>query len=290
MGHNTPHVCEWPKPPMICRISSDMFQFITLKKPEIVARSLGLVTQSLADHGIWHCLAFGTLLGAVRDGCIIPWDHDFDLFARPTDARRILALNPKLARHGLEIGRLRYPGSMLAMNPGGIAWFDPMHLQVRLNGSFIGDLFMPSLFSDGVLRIYDFETEIYWTPQFSMPHFFIGELGSATIDGRAFPVMQHAGQFLSLIYGRDWRVPYRSVIDGGEPKQGVTIHSHRYVPSLRQAVAWAMTKGWDLSAYQGLPAWPRALAGAGPIGPTPRTAATSRSLWWHDLDELGAHC
>jgi hypothetical protein len=149
-----------------CEMLPHVLQFVAVNEPAVVARSLALVTQCLADHGIWHCLAYGTLLGAVRDGDIIPWDHDFDLFARPTDARRILALNPELATHGLEIGRLRYPGSMLAMNPGAVAWFDQMHLQVRLDGTFIGDMFIPSLFSDGVLRIYDFETEVYWTPQF----------------------------------------------------------------------------------------------------------------------------
>jgi hypothetical protein len=265
-----------------------MIQCPQSDRPSIVAASLAVVSEALTAEGIWHSLAYGTLLGAVRDRDIIPWDHDFDLFARPNDILRILALNGPLAPHGLEIVLLRYPGSVLAMNPGGVAWFDPMHLQVRLDGEYIGDLFMPSLFADGVLRIFDFATDVYWTPHFSVPHSLFAETGAVVIRGRTYPAMGQAEAFLALMYGPNWRVPYRSVVDGGEPADGVTTHSHRYVPRLRGAIAQAEALGWDREAYRGLPAWPRRVAGAGPVGPSPRTRMTSRALWWHDLEELVA--
>jgi hypothetical protein len=261
---------------------------IVSDRNDAVARALDTVSAALTSAGIWHSLAYGTLLGAVRDDDIIPWDHDFDLFARPVDIPRILALNPGLAEHGLEIVQLRYPGSVLAMNPGGVAWFDPMHLQVRLHGEFIGDLFMPSLFADGVLRIFDFGTDVYWTPHFSLPHAFFAVMGTAVIRGRRYPAIAAVEEFLELMYGPDWRVPYRCVIDGGEPRGGVTIHSHRYAPRLARAMAAAEADGWDRRVYAGQPVWPRRVAGAGPLGPSPRTVATSRALWWHDLDELVA--
>jgi hypothetical protein len=253
-----------------------------------VAASLAVVSDALTRHGIWHTLAYGTLLGAVRERDIISWDHDFDLFVRPRHIPRILALNGALASHGLEIGQLRYPGSVLAMNPGAVAWFDPMHLQVRLEGEYIGDLFMPSLFADGILRIFDFATDVYWTPHFSIPHFLLAETGTAMIRDRTYPAMAHAEAFLTLMYGASWRVPYRSVVDGGEPAAGLTTHSHRYRPRLRAAIAQAEALGWDRQVYRGLPAWPRRVAGAGPIGPTDRTRFTSGALWWHDLEELVA--
>ena len=37
------------------------------------------VHHALERHGIWHCLMFGSLLGAIRDGEPISWDHDVDL-------------------------------------------------------------------------------------------------------------------------------------------------------------------------------------------------------------------
>jgi len=263
-----------------------MIQYRQSDTPSVVAASLAAVSQALTACGIWHSLAYGTLLGAVRELDIIPWDHDFDLFVRPIDIPRILALNATLTPQGLEIVQLRYPGSVLAMNPGGIAWFDPMHLQVRLDGKYIGDMFMPSVFSDGILRIFDFATHVYWTPHFSMPHFLFAETGTAMIRGQIFPAIRQAETFLTLMYGANWRVPYRSVVDGGEPAEGVTTHSHRYMPHLRGAITQAEHLGWDRHVYCGLPAWPRKVAGAGPVGPSPRTAMTSRALWWHDLEEL----
>jgi hypothetical protein len=241
------------------------------------------------ERGIWHSLAYGTLLGAVREGDVIEWDHDFDLFVRPGDAQRILELNSVLSGVGVEIGRLRYPSSMLAVNPGGVGWFDPMHLQVRSDGVPIGDCFMPSVFADGVLRRFDFATDVYWTPHFSIPHFYFEEMTQAHIGEHAYPVPVHAEDFLALMYGSDWRVPYRSVIDGGNARSGVTDHSHRFAPSLRQSTAWAASRGCDFEMYVGQPSWPRRVAGAGPIGPTPRTTRTSRALWWHDIDELVEH-
>lgn len=254
-----------------------------------VAVALGVVSAALDAAGIWHSLAYGTLLGAVRDGDIIAWDHDFDLFARPVDIRRILSLNSVLARHELEIVQLRYPRSALAMNPGGVAWFDPMHLQVRSRGEFIGDLFMPSLFSDGVVRYFDLATDVYWTPHFSLPHYLFSGTTSVAIRGREFPALAATEEFLEFMYGPDWRVPYRSVVDGGRPAPGLTTHSHRYAPRLHGALVTATERGWDRTAYAGQPSWPRPVAGAGPVGPSPRTVSTSRALWWHDLDELVAH-
>lgn len=251
--------------------------------------ALSLVCDAMSFRGIWHSLAYGTLLGAVREGDLIPWDHDFDLIARPGDVPQILALNDELEQHDLRISTVRYPGASLAMNAGGVAWFDPMYLVIRRRGVAVGDIFLPSLFADGVLRRYDFATAVYWAPHFSIPHAFIADLTETRIRGRGFAAPQHAARFLTHVYGHDWRTPYRSVRDGGTPRAGRTTHSHRYDPVLRRSLDRLREQGADCSSYAGLPQWPRQIAGAGPVGPGPRAASTSGSLWWHNLDELAEH-
>ena len=255
---------------------------------DVVREALARVHAALDRHRIWHCITYGTLLGAVRDGDIIEWDHDFDLFARPSDAPAIAAAFDDLAAEGFRLEREQKSAALLAMNTDDVAWFDPMRLVISHRGRTVGDVFLPSLFDDGVCRMYDFGTEIYWTPHSSFPHFFLQELSVAAIGGREYPAVGHPERFLEAIYGADWRTPYRSVVDGGEGKDGVTTHGDRYEPNLHDQIAWAVERGWDRSVYRGLPAWPRRVGGAGPIGPTARTVGTSRSLWWHDLDELVA--
>ncbi len=48
-------------------------------------------------NGIRYCLAYGTMLGCVRDHQQIPWDYDIDVFVPNTDCNRLLeALNKDL--------------------------------------------------------------------------------------------------------------------------------------------------------------------------------------------------
>lgn len=251
-----------------------------------VEPALRTVHALLERESIWHCVTYGTLLGAVRDGNVIPWDHDFDCFVRPCDLGRVLALD---GESGLRFLRVTKSSAELALGAGRIATFDAMRVAVWDGDEHLGDLFAPSLFDDGVLRIYDFATETLWTPHSSFPHFFLQELSTVTIAGRAYPGVGRPERFLAGVYGDDWRTPYRSYVDGGESRTGSTTHGDTYEPKLAEWVDWCVAEGWDRSVYAGQPSWPREARGAGPIGPSTRTASTSRALWWRDRDELLAN-
>lgn len=255
--------------------------------PGDVRESLELAHDLLDQAGVWHCLTYGSLLGAVRDGDVIAWDTDFDLFIRPVDVPAVL----RLSGDGMSFVRVTKPGSHLAMGRTTVGWFDPARLAAMADGVKMGDLYYPTLFDDGVMRIYDLGEEVLWTPQSSFCHFFVQETGTASIGGRPYATPRSAERFLESVYGEDWGVPYRCVYQGGEAREGRTNRGDLYRPHLEAERDWCSEQGWDRSAYcgMGLPHWPRPVRGAGPRGPTPGTGRTSGGLWWRDLREVAEH-
>ncbi len=253
--------------------------------PDIIASALFDLHRLFDRHGIWHSLTYGTLLGAVRDGRIIPWDYDFDLFIKPADLPLIDEVMAD-APHGLTVERAMIEPAALAVNPERIGPFWGSHLRCFKDGARMGDLYAFTLFEDGVLRRFDLAQDAYWCPHSSFPHFFVEQLGSATIDGQRYPAPQHADMFLAGVYGDDWRTPYQAEMQGGAPREGTTTHGDRYEPKLAAEAAWCEAQGWDRAKYAGEPAWPRPIRAAGPAGPTSRTIDSSRALWWRSLDEL----
>ena len=253
-----------------------------------IARCLfGLVVQFDA-HGLWYSLAYGTLLGALRDGDVIGWDYDFDVLIRPGDIDQILAWSSPVPGSGYEFIPTVHPSGALAMNPAGVTSFWTAAIGVFHDGAKVGDLYAFSLFSDGILRRWDFTTDVYWCPHSSFPAYFIESEARAPIRGRAFRTVRAPERWIAGIYGEDWRTPYRAVTHGGLLRDGVTIHGDRYEPKLAAETAWCESQGWDRRAYVESHDWPRRIGGAGPVGPTDRTRDNSRALWWRDLTELQA--
>jgi hypothetical protein len=254
-----------------------------------IAEMLLRVHAAFDRHGIWHVLHFGTLLGAIREGDVIEWDHDLDLLVRREDVPAILALNDEIERDDLWFWEGKTLGVHLRLNPGHVPCFDAGYLSVMDANGSCGEAYAPTLFADGVLRLYDLATETYFWPQSSVPAWFFEETSTAEVRGVALPVPRDAEALLGFLYGEDWRTPQRAVTDGGEWVDGRTEHGDVGAPNLAEAVAWCLAQGWDRDRYAGLPEWPRPIRAAGPYSWEPRTVRTSGSCWWHDLDELAEH-
>ncbi len=253
---------------------------------EQLAKHLHAIHSYLLLRGIQHRVIYGTLLGAVRDRDIISWDYDFDLLAEREDRDALLALNEDMLGSGYRIDARYLPSNHLAMNRNNSRYFDSSSLAISYQGKKVGDIYLFALFNDGVLRLFDFETDSYWCPRSSFPEFFLESCSEVSIRGKLYPGIGHPEKFLQGVYGDDWREPYRAVLQGGEPKAGVSTHGDVYEPKLKAEIEWCLKQGWDQSVYSRLPAWPRYVGGAGPIGPTPRTENNSRSMWWRSFEEL----
>lgn len=254
-----------------------------------IAMCLAYVCDRFAERGIWHTLAYGTLLGALREHDVIAWDYDFDLLVKPEELDRILSpeLTATLARDGYRFEPTRKPPNFLAANPAGVTSFSTAAVGIYYQERKIGDLYSFTAFADGVMRRWDFEHDIYWCPHSSFPAYFVEALTEVTLRDRPYPSVRAPEKWIEGVYGVDWRTPYRAVAQGGQGRAGATVHGDRYEPKLAAEIEWALAQGWDRSRYANGPAWPpQRLGGAGPVGPTARTRDNSRSLWWRDLDEL----
>lgn len=253
---------------------------------ERLTHCLEQVHHALAQEGLWHCIAFGTVLGAVRGESLIPWEYDFDLIIARDDLPAILALGDRLGPR-FRLQRQQRPVAHLAINPGGVEGsFETGIVQVYFDDQRVGDLYHFCLFQDGVLRRYDPETQVYWCPRSSIPAFFVEELEEVAIGESYYPCPQYPEKYLEGIYGADWRTPYRATLHGGAPRHGFTKYGDRAEPKLRDELVWCKERGWDQTQYPHAPAWPAPIRGAGPVGPSDRTRDNSRSLWWRDLNEL----
>jgi lipopolysaccharide cholinephosphotransferase len=66
----------------------------------MILESVGRIFQ---QHGLRYWLAFGTLLGAVREKKFIPWDEDIDLGIFEEDLPKLLAIVHYISGEGFFI-------------------------------------------------------------------------------------------------------------------------------------------------------------------------------------------
>jgi SAM-dependent methyltransferase len=159
---------------------------------EPLIRAIDDVLSTLRSVGVDAFLAYGTLLGAVRDGRLIGHDSDADLgylsaFEHPVDVmRESFRLQRALVEHGYVVTRY-----------SGIAF----KVDVReSDGSVRGlDVFGGFMY-DGRLHLMG-EIRTPFEREWVVP------LGTTTLEGREFPAPADTDRFLTATYGPSWRVP-----------------------------------------------------------------------------------
>jgi hypothetical protein len=154
----------------------------------------------LTANGIVHWLDFGTLLGAVRDGSLIPWDWDADFGILARDAEAVLALRGEIeaAGHSVDLGE-----------PAAIRLYYSEANRISL------DLWM--WHERGELLVSEHENPLILWPgmhdRSSFPAAFVDELSEVELDGRRLPAPRPAERLLAEHrYGPDWRTPIRPIV------------------------------------------------------------------------------
>ena len=157
------------------------------------------VHELLDEHGILHWVDWGTLLGAVRGGELIPWDSDVDLGVLDRDAERVRALDSVVAR----------AGHVMQVD-------DPELIRIQyseVNEAHL-DLFIWSL-RDGLItsQVTDDYTWLGMNGRTDFPAHYLDRLEPVTAHGRNLPAPSPTPDFLrEHRYGPDYMTPTRPIL------------------------------------------------------------------------------
>ena len=175
--------------------SNKLVKTFETRSSEHVAPLLDAVAEVLAalkEAGTDAFLAYGTLLGAVREGRLIGHDSDADLgyvsdHDHPVDViRESFRLQARLSEMGYPT--FRYSGAAFKVS---VRESDGSMRGLDVFGGFMRD---GHLYLMGEIRT-PFRRE------------WVFPLGTATLEGREFPVPANTDRFLAATYGESWREP-----------------------------------------------------------------------------------
>lgn len=214
---------------------------------ELAVRNLREAKEILDMLGIKYWLDWGTLLGAVRDGKIIEWDHDIDLGAMRDSWEKILSIIHKFEESGFYTERGQLGGGVSFARFG-------ISLQIFLYQTKGEDAFIPypagklaDLIARGLgvlghlrlfpeaniwikLRLIKAKALRYFLslfmskkPLFNLvqgrggikfrqiiiPKYYFGNLATIEFYGMKFNIPSDTESYLKYHYGEDWRTPKR---------------------------------------------------------------------------------
>jgi hypothetical protein len=156
----------------------------------------------LDRHRIVHWLDYGSLLGAVRDGHLIPWDKDADIGILSTDVPGLLSLAPEVERAGYRLD-ISCPSTLRinlsAINTQHVDLFPWTDTDGILSRSAAGDYAWPGM-----------------TGRDAFPSSFIESLESVVLEGIDLPAPSQVNRFLAEHrYGPGFRTPIRALNNAG---------------------------------------------------------------------------
>lgn len=185
-------------------------------------QTLELAKRLLDNIGLKLYLAFGTLLGAVREQSIIKGDADVDTYV--TEEEKLVSAIPYLHQNGLRLCRV-VKGSMYSFRANERSYIDIYILR-------------PLRFS--IWSFYCLALNSNITPKK-----FFKETQQIYFLGMQFSCPAEPENLLEFWYGKDWRIP-QSKKGHYEVKTAEIWHSFiaRLKAAIKMAIGWKYWKHW----------------------------------------------
>jgi hypothetical protein len=159
-----------------------------------------------AEHKIAWWMDYGTLLGAVRNGGLIPHDKDADIGVYMTDWERIIALMPKLEELGFDVViKDRRLGRYAAGNSIKVRLSAVNHTNV--------DIFPWYEKKPGQFSRHNFVSVDMFKGR-DFPGDKLEPIGLLEYEGHSLPAPADPEWFCAHRYGPNWRVPIARNNDG----------------------------------------------------------------------------
>lgn len=212
-------------------------------KEKVAVEALKQVKKALDKHGVEHWLDYGTLLGAIRDGKLIPWDRDIDLGTWSENVGKIASRCKEFHDKGFERLSTR-KDTVLAMRKYEIE-VDINFYQLKATNATATWLFVPQPMNYllWILRVPD-ENKIgparYITKalvkvsrilpyslrmnlwrlislwhkhiQLVIPSKYFKNLSTMMFYGTEFKVPAETEGYLAYRYGKDWSIPRKNYV------------------------------------------------------------------------------
>ena len=173
-----------------------------------------------AENNIKYWLDFGTLLGAARNGEIIPWDKDADVGILKNEEKKLLSLESKINKDGFYFVKKPKQG------------FYRINYS-KTNFNFV-DIFTWNLFTNNNSNLspQTTNTHIQKNMKFgfvhgndinstnkSFPYYFIENTVPLKFYDKFAQVPQDYEKFLELRFGKHWKIPQRGWTRGNKLSQ-----------------------------------------------------------------------
>ena len=176
---------------------------------------LKFISGYLTQNNIKHWLMYGTLLGAVRQNDIIPYDYDFDLGIMYEDYEKVLLFNEFLNQYNYSLEKTSgvvYCYKNLKQSETRFR----VSLKVKFNTNPVADLYIYFKCQDEYLRRYDKEEGILYWPNSVIPFYFIENLNQIRIRDTIFPCPIFPEILVEHWYGQMWNTPIKANSQGGQ--------------------------------------------------------------------------
>lgn len=163
-----------------CFKSKALYRGIKVIDKENAAKNLYILKELLDKYNVEFQLAYGTLLGAVRDKDFISHDEDCDLIVLSESKQKFIDLLPLLSENGFNVVRYDRRDLLSIMREGeyiDIYFFRPYVDDLRISGCDLSPAFLLETTTD-----YEFK-------------------------GYVFRVPEQYEEFLRFEYGESWRTP-----------------------------------------------------------------------------------